>query len=125
EPEAGRQRDEHDEREARPAGLVLEVQREGARVQRVDERPRAEHDQRGRPSPRSEALQSLTGSVYGTVTTLPPFGLNCRKSRHVPPTGTRTPTCRLPGVAEVPVTRDPPSTLVQPAAPGAQTCVWK
>ena len=32
---------------------------------------------------------------------------------------------QLAGRDEVPVTRVAPSALVQPFAPGAQTCVWK
>ena len=48
-----------------------------------------------------------------------------RKSRHLPGAGTRTPTFSFPGVAELPVIFVPPSTLVQPVAPGAQTWVWK
>src|SRR5262249_51804156 len=125
EPEPGGERDEHDEREARPAGLVLEVERERARVQRVDERPRAQHHERGGARPCRQPPHSPTFSVYGAVTTLPPSGWNWRNSLHVPATGTSTPTCSFPGVADVPVTLDPPSTLAQPVAPGAHTCVWK
>src|SRR5262245_53819185 len=36
-----------------------------------------------------------------------------------------TPTVSFPGLLELPVTLLPASTLVQPPAPGLQTCVWK
>ena len=80
---------------------------------------------RGEHSPASAvALTRPTGSTNGAERIFPP-ALSCRNSRHVPESGRRTPTVRWPGVAELPATLLPPKTLVQPPAPGLQTCVWK
>ena len=54
-----------------------------------------------------------------------PVHLALEERRQVPATGTSTPTVSLPGLVELPVTFVAPSTLVQPLAPAAQTCVWK
>ena len=66
----------------------------------------------------------LTSRVKGAVSTRP-FARVCRNRRHVPATGTSTPTRSFPGVVELPLTCVAPRMLVQPLAPGAQTCVWK
>jgi hypothetical protein len=62
--------------------------------------------------------------VNGAVSTRPSTFV-WMNSRQVPATGSSTPISRSPGVLDVPVTWAPPSVLVQPWAPGAQTCVWK
>ena len=72
---------------------------------------------------RSHAPQR-TLSVKRAVMTCPSTR-HWRKSRHVPATGTSTPTVSLPGVEERPVILVAPRVLVQPEAPGEQTWVWK
>src|SRR5262249_34761494 len=107
------------------ARLVLQLE-EGQRApgrERVDDRPRREHDRRAEHRPDCRP-NHLTCRVNGAVRILPSTSV-CRKSRQMPGTGTRTPTGSLPGVDERPVTCVAPRKLVQPDAPGAQTCVWK
>src|SRR5581483_5984008 len=85
-----------------------------------------EHNQREREQREraQHASAHCTLSVNGAVT-MWPFTWHCRNNRHVPATGTSTPTVSFPGVDDVPVTRAPPSRLVHPVAPGAHTWVWK
>src|SRR5262249_40691956 len=111
--------------QVRPAGLVLELE-DGQALpgrERVDDGARREDDAPPQHSP-DERPRHLTCRVKGAVRILPPTCV-CKNSRQVPGTGTSTPTVSLPGVAEVPVTFVAPRKLVQPVAPGAQTCVWK
>src|SRR5581483_9946331 len=65
-----------------------------------------------------------TWRVKGAVR-IRPATLHWRKRRQVPGAGTSTPTVSFPGDDEVPVTFAGPRMLVQPVAPGEQTCVWK
>src|SRR5439155_5118818 len=98
-----------------------------ARPQPVPNRAGEQDHDRGDPDPKEgsrEAAHHRTVRVKGAVRTRPST-LHCRKSRHVPATGSSTPTRRTPGRVDRPVTRAPPNTLVQPDTPAEHTCVWK
>src|SRR5581483_10581825 len=132
EPEDGRCRrrgdgdgDGEHEREVGAARLVLQLQHRERlpRCEGVHDRACGQNHRGTEHSPDGRA-DHFTCRVKGAVRMWPPTS-TWRKSRHVPATGTSTPTVSLPGVAERPVTRVAPRKLVQPLAPGSQTWVWK
>src|SRR5205823_753493 len=100
-----------DEAELRRRRVHLRARRR-ERLQQRGVRPSARrYRERCRGDERDgERPPHRTRNVNGAVITCPPTR-NCRNSRHVPGTGTSTPTFRWPGVAELPVTRAPPRML--------------
>ena len=114
-----RERDERQHRQGGPTRPVLEQSRGRARREGIGDGAREQDDQRSSTGPAhgsERATAHRTFSVKGAVRTWPST-LHCRKSRHVPGTGSRTPTRSCPGRVALPVTRVGPSTLVQPVIP--------
>ena len=98
-----------DERDLRRRRVDDDARRRRRPEQRsVRERRRRQRQRCGGDRAEDDGASHRTCNVNGAVSTWPSTR-HWRNRRHVPATGTRTPTVSLPGVEEVPVTFAPPS----------------